>query len=378
MVPHRHLPDNEIIAANSADPDGLWQSQNLVQEVGANSRRKLPRGAELCDQTPMRSLHVAVERFPIAGKFVISRGAKTEAVVVVASIEEARARGRGECTPYARYGETVETVCAEIESVRAAIEAGADRPALQALLPPGAARNALDCALWDLAAKSGGVPVYALAGLPRPAPATTAFTISVASPEEMAAAAARASWRPLLKIKLAGAGDAARIAAVRAAAPQATLVIDANEAWTEAELPFLLEACARAGVALVEQPLPAGRDAALARIERIIPICADESAHAREGLADLADRYDAVNLKLDKTGGLTEMLAMAAAAEAAGFALFIGCMVATSLAMAPALLLAGRASFVDLDGPLLLARDRPDGLVFEGSVIQPASPALWG
>lgn len=261
---------------------------------------------------------------------------------------------------------------------RAAIEAGADRGALQALLPPGAARNALDCALWDLAAKSSGAPAHSLAGLPAPAAVTTAFTISVGSPEEMAAAAAKASWRPLLKVKLAGADDPARIAAVRAAAPDATLIVDANEAWTEAQLPSHLEACAKADVALVEQPLPAGRDTALARIARVIPVCADESVHARQGLSDLADRYDAVNMKLDKTGGLTELLAMAVEAEAAGFDLVIGCMVATSLAMAPALLLAGRARFVDLDGPLLLERDRPGGLVYEGSLIHPASPALWG
>jgi L-alanine-DL-glutamate epimerase-like enolase superfamily enzyme len=326
----------------------------------------------------MRTLHIAVERFPIAGAFTISRGQKTEAVVVVATIASADARGRGECVPYARYGETVETVLAQIESARAAIEAGLDRAGLQPLLPPGAARNALDCALWDLAAKQSGVPAHALAGLPALRPATTAFTISVGAPDAMAAAAAAASWRPLLKVKLAGAGDPARIAAVRAAAPRATLIVDANEAWTESDLPGHLEACARAGVALVEQPLPAGRDAALARINRPIPVCADESVHARQGLAALADRYDAVNLKLDKTGGLTEMLAMAAAAEAAGFSLVIGCMVATSLAMAPALLLAGRARFVDLDGPLLLQRDRPDGLAFVGSQINPASPALWG
>jgi L-alanine-DL-glutamate epimerase-like enolase superfamily enzyme len=326
----------------------------------------------------MRNIHIAVERFPIAGAFTISRGAKTEAVVVVASIGEADARGRGECVPYARYGETVETVRAQIESVRAAIAAGAERADLQGLLRPGAARNALDCALWDLAAKASGVPAYVQIGLPAPGPVTTAFTISVGSPDAMAAAAVKASWRPLLKIKLAGEGDPARIAAVRAAAPDATLIVDANEAWTEADLPAHLEACARAGVALVEQPLPAGRDAALARIGRIIPVCADESVHARQGLIDLADRYDAVNLKLDKTGGLTEMLAMAAEAEAAGFGLVIGCMVATSLAMAPALLLAGRARFVDLDGPLLLEKDRPDGLGFTGSVIHPASPALWG
>ncbi|VTZ49402.1 L-Ala-D/L-Glu epimerase [Methylocella tundrae] len=326
----------------------------------------------------MRKLSVAVERFPIAGKFVISRGQKTEAAVVLAVIEDAGARGRGECTPYARYGETVASVLAQIESVRAAIEAGADREELQALLPAGAARNALDCALWDLAAKQSGRPAYALAGLPEPVTVTTAFTISVGTPDEMAAAAARASARPLLKIKLAGEGDPARIAAVRAAAPKAVLIVDANEAWTDSDLPGYLEACARAGVALVEQPLPAGRDAALGRIERIIPVCADESAHARRGLLDLRERYDAVNIKLDKTGGLTEMLATTAQAEAIGFGVFIGCMVATSLAMAPALLVAGRALFVDLDGPLLLARDRPDGLVYEGSLIRPAPPALWG
>lgn len=326
----------------------------------------------------MRKLSITVERFPIAGKFVISRGQKTEAVVVLAVIEEAGAIGRGECVPYARYGETLESVLAQIESVRAAILGGADRDELQALLPAGAARNALDCALWDVAAKRSGRRVYALAGLPEPGAVTTAFTISVGTPDEMAAAAERASARPLLKIKLAGEGDPARIAAVRAAAPEATLIVDANEAWTESDLPVYLEACASAGVALVEQPLPAGRDAALGKIQRIIPVCADESAHARHGLEDLRERYDAVNIKLDKTGGLTEMLAMTAQAEAMGFGIFIGCMVATSLAMAPALLVAGRARFVDLDGPLLLARDRPEGLVYDGSLIRPASPSLWG
>jgi L-Ala-D/L-Glu epimerase len=326
----------------------------------------------------MRTLSVAVERFPIAGKFVISRGAKTEAAVVVATIEADGARGRGECTPYARYGETVETVREQIESIRAAIESGAEREELQSLLPPGAARNALDCALWDLAAKRSGLPVHALAGLPAPAPVTTAFTISVGTPDEMAAAAAKASARPLLKVKLAGDGDGARIGAVRAAAPEATLIVDANEAWSEADLPAHLEACARAGVVLVEQPLPAGRDAALARIERVIPVCADESVHAAQGVAELRDRYDAINVKLDKTGGLTEMLALAREAEALGFSLFVGCMVATSLAMAPALLVAPRARFVDLDGPLLLAKDRPEGLIYEGSTILPASLALWG
>jgi L-Ala-D/L-Glu epimerase len=326
----------------------------------------------------MATLRAEIESFPIAGRFVISRGAKTEARVVVATIESGAVRGRGECVPYPRYGESVESVVAAIESVRAQIEAGADRAQLQALLPPGAARNALDCALWDLEAKATGVPAHVRAGIAAPGPVMTAYTISVDTPEAMAAAAARAASRPLLKVKLGGAGDRGRIAAVRAAAPAATLIVDANEAWAPADLAPLLAACAEAGVALVEQPLPAADDAALARIPHPVPICADESVHGLAGLAALRDRYDAVNIKLDKTGGLTEALAVAAEAERLGFAIMVGCMVGTSLAMAPALLLAARAAFVDLDGPLLLARDRPEGLAFEGSTLMPATPALWG
>ncbi|WP_395665057.1 N-acetyl-D-Glu racemase DgcA [Methylocella sp.] len=326
----------------------------------------------------MPKLSVAVERFPIAGTFAISRGVKTEAVVIVATLEGEGARGRGECVPYARYGESVERALADVETARAALEAGAGRDALQALLAPGAARNALDCALWDFEAKRSGRRVHEIAGLPAPRAVSTAFTLSVGTPEDMATAARRAAARPLLKVKLAGEGDEARLAAVRAAAPAATLIVDANEAWAPHDLERRLEACARAGVALVEQPLPAGRDEALARIARPVPVCADESVHARAGLAALRERYDAVNLKLDKTGGLTEMLACARDARALGFDLFVGCMVASSLAMAPALLVAGEARYVDLDGPLLLARDRPEGLVYEGSQILPAPPALWG
>ncbi|WP_036259856.1 N-acetyl-D-Glu racemase DgcA [Methylocapsa aurea] len=326
----------------------------------------------------MPRLSITVERFPIAGKFVISRGAKTEAVVVVATIEEAGFRGRGECVPYARYGETVESVAAQITSVRSCVEAGVDCAELQALLPAGAARNALDCALWDFTAKRRGVPVHELAGLPPPVAVTTAFTISVGAPAEMAAAAARARERPILKIKLAGEGDPARLAAVRAAAPEALLIVDANEAWTQADLERHLAACAEAGVALVEQPLAASDDDALARIERIVPVCADESVHDRRGLEFLRERYDAINVKLDKAGGLTEVLAMTKQAETLGFGLVIGCMVATSLAMAPALLTAASARFVDLDGPLLLERDRAHGLAYEGSLIRPPSRALWG
>ena len=325
-----------------------------------------------------RSLKIDVERFPIAGTFTISRGAKTEAVVVTATIADGGVRGRGECVPYARYGESVDSVTAAIESARSAIETGCDRSELQALLPAGAARNALDCALWDFDAKRLGVPALQMAGLHRLAPATTAFTISVGTPEAMAEAAAKAASRPVLKIKLAGKGDPERIAAVRTAAPEATLVVDANEAWAEEDLERHFAACEAAGVALVEQPLPAGADDALARVRQPIPVCADESVHDRAGLAALKDRYDAVNIKLDKTGGLTEALALAAEAERLGFSLFVGCMVGTSLAMAPAMLLTPRAAFVDLDGPLLLARDREPGLHYDGSLVHAPRPELWG
>ena len=325
-----------------------------------------------------QSVTAAVETFPIAGAFTIARGSRTESVVVTATITRGGARGRGECVPYARYGESPESVVSAIESVRAAIEAGADRHRLQTLLPAGAARNALDCALWDLEAKLTGVPAHVLAGLDRIAPVVTAYTISVGAPGSMAAAAARAAERPLLKIKLAGAGDPARIAAVRAAAPDSDLIVDANEAWRLSTYEANMAACVAAGVLLVEQPFPADDDAALATLPRPIPICADESAHDRHGLEALRARYDAINIKLDKTGGLTEALALAAAAEHLGFALFVGCMVGTSLAMAPAVLLTPRARFVDLDGPLLLARDRPEGLRYEGSVLYPPARELWG
>jgi L-alanine-DL-glutamate epimerase-like enolase superfamily enzyme len=262
------------------------------------------------------------------------------------------------------------------------LAAGLTRQDLQGALPPGAARNAVDCALWDLEAKRSGRRVYELAGLPAPRPLTTAFTISIAAPAAMAKAAGAAAGRALLKIKLGGSnedgGDAARIAAVRAAAPKATLIVDANEGWTEQNLAANLAACARAGVVLVEQPLPEGRDKALAAIQRPIPVCADESVHDRSSLPALKGKYDAVNIKLDKTGGLTEALAMAADAEREGFAIMAGCMVATSLAMAPAVLLAQSARFVDLDGPLLLAKDRDGGLRYQSSLIYPPEAGFWG
>jgi L-alanine-DL-glutamate epimerase-like enolase superfamily enzyme len=262
--------------------------------------------------------------------------------------------------------------------MREPLARGLDRQALQSAMPPGAARNALDCALLDLEAKTRGQRVWSLLGRPAPRACITAYTISLASPEAMAAATVKAAHRPLLKIKLGGDGDGMRIAAVRKAAPQSELIVDANEAWTSDNLERNLAACAEAGVTLVEQPLPAGQDAALERIRRPLSVCADESVHDRASLDGLRERYDAVNIKLDKTGGLTEALAMAEAAHALGFQLMVGCMVATSLAMAPAMLLAREARFVDLDGPLLLARDRDGGLRYDGSLVYPPEAALWG
>lgn len=324
------------------------------------------------------ALRVRVERWPIAGAFTISRGPKIEAVVVVAELSDGPHRGRGECVPYARYGETVEGVAGAIEAMAQKIARGLDREALQSVLPPGAARNALDCAFWDLAAKRARRPVHELIGTAAPKAVTTAYTISLAAPQAMAQAAAGAAERALLKVKLGAPGDGARIAAVRRAAPKAELIVDANEGWTAGDLAANLAACAQAGVTLIEQPLPADRDGALAHVARAVPICADESAHTTASLSALVGKYDAVNIKLDKAGGLTEALAMAREAERLGLSVMVGCMVATSLAMAPAMLLAQRARIVDLDGPLLLARDRPHGLIYEGSRVHPPSPALWG
>lgn len=325
-----------------------------------------------------RTLEARAERWPIHGAFVISRGARTEAQVVVAEIGEGPFRGRGEGVPYPRYGESPEGVLGQIEAVRAEIEAGAGRERLQALLPPGAARNALDCALWDLEAKAAGVRAWTLAGLARLEPVKTAYTISLGPPQQMAEAAAKAARRPMLKLKLGGSGDLERVRAVRAVAPLARLIVDANEALTLVELERLLPALAELDVKLVEQPLPAGQDAALEGFESPIPLCADESLHTRAELDACAGRYACVNIKLDKTGGLTEALALKAAAHERGLMVMAGCMVSTSLAMAPALLVAQGADFVDLDGPLLLARDREPGLSAVGSMLEPPPAALWG
>ena len=325
-----------------------------------------------------RRLAVRLEAWPLASAFRISRGAKTQAHVVVVEIADGPHTGRGEAVPYPRYDETPEGTRAEIEGVRDAVAGGLTREDLLEALPPGAARNALDCAFWDLEAKQAGRPAWALAGLQEPQPCITAVTLSLDTPEKMGEAAARHAHLPLLKLKVTGAGDLERIQAVRANAPESRLIVDANEGWTLPMLDELLPAFAALGVEMVEQPLPAADDDALEGRQFALPLCADESCHTREDLTRLAGRYPMVNIKLDKTGGLTEALALATEARAMGFDIMVGSMVGTSLGMAPAALLAGFADYVDLDGPLLLARDRSPGLSYDGAVLAPPEPALWG
>ena len=326
----------------------------------------------------MPRLSARLERWPLAAAFVISRGSKSEADVVVAEIADGDHRGRGEAVPYARYGETTEGVVAQIESVRARIEAGAGRGELQGLLAAGAARNALDCALWDLEAKRSGARAWTLAGLARLDPVKTCFTISMASPGDMADAARQNARRPILKLKIGSADDLAAVEAVRGAAPKARLVVDANEALSFDDLRRIAPDFAKLGVLVVEQPLPAGEDAALQGYASPVPLCADETLHTRAELAACEGRYAMVNIKLDKAGGLTEALALAAEARAKGFQIMAGSMVGTSLGVCPALILAQGAAVADLDGPLLLARDREPGLTISGSVLEPPAPELWG
>lgn len=324
-----------------------------------------------------RTLEITAVSSPLKAAFTISRGAKTSAETVRVTLSESLSRGRGECVPYPRYGETVEGVMAAIEAVRPQIEAGIGRAELQSLLPAGAARCALDCAMWDLEAKQTGKPVWQLAGLPEPKPVETAVTVSLDTPEAMAAAAKKTSGR-LLKLKLGGPDDLARIEAVHAARPDARLIVDANEGLAADQLPAISQAAARLGVVLIEQPFPAANDGTLMRRPGPVAICADESAHTSAELQDLARRYDAVNVKLDKTGGLTEALAMVRSARECGLGVMVGCMVAGSISMAPAVLLAGLADAADVDGPLWLKEDVPHGLKFSGGTVAPPERDLWG
>ena len=324
-----------------------------------------------------RNLEISTVSSPLKAAFTISRGAKTSAETVRVTLTENGATGRGECVPYARYGETVASVTAAIETARPAMESGISREELQALMPAGAARCALDCAMWDLEAKLSGTPVWQLAGLPQPAPIETAVTVSLDTPDAMAKAA-RATPGRLLKLKLGGPDDLARIEVVHAARPDARLIVDANEGLNADQLPAIAKAAAQLGVVLIEQPFPAASDSALMHRPGPVAICADESAHTSAELQDLARRYDAVNVKLDKTGGLTEALAMVREARACGLGVMVGCMVAGSISMAPAVLLAGLADVADVDGPLWLAEDVPHGLQYSDGMVAPPSRNLWG
>jgi L-Ala-D/L-Glu epimerase len=320
------------------------------------------------------SIDVRPEAFPLARVFTISRGSRTEARVLTVRVTRGGLTGWGECVPYARYGESLESVAAQI----AALPEGVSRSELQEALPAGAARNAVDCALWDLEAKAAGARVWQLAGLPAPGPEITAYTLSLDTPEAMEAQAREHAFRPLLKIKLGTPDDMPRLEAVRRGAPAARIIVDANEGWSPEVYADLAPHLIRLGVQMVEQPLPAGADEALDGMARPVPLCADESCHDRHSLAALKGRYDLVNIKLDKTGGLTEALALKAEAQAMGFGVMVGCMVGTSLAMAPAVLVAQGVAVTDLDGPLLLAQDREHPLRFDAEGVHPSDAALWG
>jgi L-Ala-D/L-Glu epimerase len=326
----------------------------------------------------LRKLSFASESWPIAGTFTIARGSKTAADVVVVKVVESGHTGWGEAVPYPRYNETVADALASLEAAREAISAGIPRERLHELHLPKSAQNALDCALWDLEAKKSALPVWKLASLDQPQPVITAFTLSLDTPAAMANAAKAAASRPLLKLKLGKDGDVERLQAIREAVPNSRLIVDANEGWTAANIRTMLEACESFGVELVEQPLPADHDEALRGLICKTIICADESAHGKKSLPELKGKYDAINIKLDKTGGLTEALALARDAKKQEFKIMIGCMLATSLAMAPAFMLAQVADYVDLDGPLLLRKDRDPGFKFIGSLMQPPPRELWG
>lgn len=319
-------------------------------------------------------IEVHADTFKLAQVFTISRGSRTAAEVLTVRVTRDGVTGWGECVPYARYDETLQSVTDQINSLPADI----DRAALQSALPAGAARNAVDCALWDLEAKIKGVRVWDLIGVAAPKPEITAYTLSLDTPENMRAQAAKNAARPLLKIKLGTPDDMPRLEAVRAGAPDTPIIIDANEGWSAEVYSELAPHLIRLGVKMVEQPLPADADDMLGEIDRPLPVCADEACHDRASLPKLVGKYDMLNIKLDKTGGLTEALKLNAAAREAGFQVMVGCMVGSSLAMAPATIVAQGAEFTDLDGPLLLAEDRDTPLLFDAAGVHAPAAPLWG
>lgn len=326
----------------------------------------------------MVDIAVRSESWPIRGSFAISRGSKTKIDVIVVEITDGQHKGYGECAPYARYAESTASVIDLIRSLEADLSQGMSRADLQQLLPAGAARNAIDCALWDLQAKKENCRIWKLIGMTSVKRLTTAYTLSLDTPDVMHDAAIKNAQRPLLKLKLAGAGDLERVQAVREGAPSSRLIVDANESWTPEIYQQLVPQLYALGVEMIEQPLPAGKDGALKMLDHPIPICADESCHDRTSLVDIKGKYDMINIKLDKTGGLTEALALRQAAEKMKLKIMVGCMLATSLAMAPALLVAQKVDIVDLDGPLILEKDRDHGLQYENGYVYPPMPALWG
>ncbi|WP_208379448.1 N-acetyl-D-Glu racemase DgcA [Psychromonas algicola] len=318
------------------------------------------------------------ESWLIEGSFTISRGSRTHANVVVVELQQGGHTGRGECVPYARYDESIESVIAELAALKDKIAAGLTRQEMQTLLPAGAARNALDCAYWDLACKQSGQRIWQQLEIAEPKPLITAFTLSLDTPERMKEAAIKNAHRPLLKLKLAGEGDVERVTAVREGSPNARIIVDANEGWNEQQYLTMVPELVKLGVEMIEQPLPASDDAALEHLPRPITLCADESCHDRSSLKHIIGRYDMINIKLDKTGGLTEAIALKEEAEEAGLTIMVGCMLATSLAMAPALIVAQNVQIVDLDGPLLLAEDRQPGIEFDDSLMNVYPAELWG
>ncbi|GGB01360.1 N-acetyl-D-Glu racemase DgcA [Agarivorans gilvus] len=322
-------------------------------------------------------VRLSTQSWPIRGHFTISRGSKTQADTVIVELEEQGQIGRGECVPYARYQESIESVMAELKGILPRLREGLSRQELQLLLPSGAARNAVDCALWDLECKLSGESIWQQLAA-TPAPLTTAYTLSLDTPEKMQQAASDNAFRPLLKLKLGGAEDLQRVAAVRQGAPNAKIILDANEAWTVDLYHSLIPELIKLDVAMIEQPFPAADDEALRSLARPIPICADESCHDRASLPSIIGKYDMINIKTDKTGGLTEAMALKEQAEQAGLQIMVGCMLSSSLSMAPAFVVAQGCEVVDLDGPLLLSEDIEHGFEFNNNQMLPFTAKLWG